>query len=82
MLLPTRKVQASFKEAIDWCLAGCYRNDSPMLRLSECLKELRNRGWAEEAVRQVELLVLKRLVGLHADQTWTSPRLADNPASD
>ncbi len=80
MLLSGRNVQTSLKEAIDWCLAGSYRDGSPMLRLSECLTELRNGGWAEEAVRQVELLVLKRLVGLQADQTDISQQLAKDAA--
>ena len=81
MLLPG-KVQASLKDAIDWCLAGSYRNDSPMLRLSERLDELRNRGWTEDAVRQVELHVLKRLVGLPTDETWGSRRMADQAVGD
>jgi hypothetical protein len=69
-------------DAIDRCLAGCYRDDSPMLRLSECLDELRTDGWAEEDVRQVELLVLKRLVGLQADQLRATQQAADDTVID
>jgi hypothetical protein len=60
------RISNSLPDAIDLCLAGCYRDDSPMLRLTERLDELRSAGWTEEEVREVELLVLKRLVGLQA----------------
>jgi hypothetical protein len=81
MLLP-EKVQSSLTDAIDWCLAGSYRDDSPMLRLSECLEELRKRGWTEDAVRHVELYVLKRLVGLPADESGGSRHLAGQALTD
>jgi hypothetical protein len=50
--------------AIERCLAGCYRDESPVFRLSECLAQLRAEGWSESDLRHIELLVLKRLVGL------------------
>lgn len=57
----------SLTSAIDQCLAGCYRDESPVFRLSECLNKLHAEGWNEADLRRIELIVLKRLVGLMSD---------------
>jgi hypothetical protein len=50
--------------AIEQCLAGCYRDESPVFRLNECLAQLRAQGYSDAELRNIELSVLKRLVGL------------------
>lgn len=58
----------SLAAAIEQCLAGCYREESPVFRLSECLARLRAEGWPDTDLRRIELIVLKRLVGLMSDR--------------
>jgi hypothetical protein len=62
--MATISKQHALRAAIDTCLAGCYRDESPVLRLSECLDRLRLEGWSEADVRRIELSVLRLLVGL------------------
>ena len=57
-------MQQSLIGAIERCLAGCYRDESPVFHLSECLAQLRAEGWNEADLKRIELYVLKRLVGL------------------
>ena len=76
------KTPQSLPDAIDFCLARCYRDDSPMLRLSEGLDELRQAGWIEDDVRRVELLVLKRLVGLQVGRIQAKPHAPDDTVID
>ena len=54
----------SLAGAIEQCLAGCYRDESPVFRLNECLTKLRAQGYSDADLRRIELSVLKRLVGL------------------
>lgn len=78
-MVAPRKLEGSLQDAIDHCLAGCYRNDSPMLRLAECLDDLRACGWDDDGLRHIELVVLKRLVGVsgppgEAEHSDAAPR--------
>lgn len=69
--------------AVEQCLAGCYREESPVFRLSECLQKLRADGWKEAELRRIELIVLKRLVGLMNDkQLNDKQQSADDTAID
>ena len=74
-----RKTEQSLQDAIEHCLAGCYRNDSPMLRLSECLNDLRASGWTDESLHHIELVVLKRLVGVPPPPVCTNGPAGDAP---
>jgi hypothetical protein len=76
------RIPQSLSDALDFCLARCYRDDSPMLRLCEGLDELRHADWPEEDVRRVELIVLKRLVGLQTGRIHAKPPAADDTVID
>jgi hypothetical protein len=67
----------SLAAAIERCLAGCYRDESPVFRLSECLAQLRGEGWSADDLRRIELFVLKRLVGLR-----NQPKSQDDTVAD
>jgi len=55
------------RQAINRCLGQCYESDKPLVVLVEQLSALREAGWGELEVRQVETSVLKLLVGLMSD---------------
>jgi hypothetical protein len=57
----------AIRAAVDQCLQGCYRAESPVFHLAECLSKLRDEGLPEADVKRVELTVLRLLVGLMAD---------------
>jgi hypothetical protein len=54
----------SIREAVKACLNRCYEGATPLGVLAESLADLRERGWSESDVRQVEISVRKVLAGV------------------
>jgi hypothetical protein len=53
--------------AVNDCLLRCYRGGTPLGVIAEFAGELRDSGWEEEAIRQVESSVRKVLAGVMDD---------------
>jgi len=56
--------QARIHTAVKECLVRCYQGGTPLGVLGEFIGELREKGWSELDIRQVESAVRKVLAGV------------------
>jgi hypothetical protein len=54
----------TIRAAVADCLAQCYRGGTPLGVLAEFVAKVRDEGWADPEVRQVESSVRKVLAGV------------------
>ena len=59
--------------AIRHCLAQCYATDFPLTRLAQFCTKLRQLGWSQQDVREVETAVRRLLAGVmgRERESWT-----------
>jgi hypothetical protein len=60
----TEQSESAIRAAVQDCLARCYRGNTPLGVLAECLSDLRQKDWAEADIRKVETSVRKVLAGV------------------
>lgn len=60
------------RAAVNDCLLRCYRGDTPLGAIAEFAGELRDSGWQEADIRQVESSVRRVLAGVMDDNTAVS----------
>jgi hypothetical protein len=60
----TDQSQALIHAAVKECLVRCYQGGTPLGVLGAFIAELREKGWSEPDIRQVELAVRKVLAGV------------------
>ena len=62
------KTEDEIRSAVEQCLKDCYGQSSPVVKVAECVEELRASGWEQADIRRVESLVLKVLAALLSPQ--------------
>ena len=63
----TKIDEVAKQTVVNECLEACYRSRSPLNELAARVAALRARDWEEADIRQVELAVLRLLVGMMSD---------------
>lgn len=61
--------EEKIRAAVGECLMRCYRGHTPLGVIAEFAGELRNSGWQEPEIRQVESSVRKVLAGVMEDNS-------------
>jgi hypothetical protein len=59
--------ERAIRAAINTILQTCYKAESPIAALANEVQKLRAVGWPSKDVRQIEVAVLKMLVGMMTD---------------
>jgi hypothetical protein len=62
------KSEDEVRTAVEQCLKDCYGTTSPVVKVAECVEDLRENGWEAADIRRVESLVLKVLAALLSPQ--------------